>query len=421
MTSETVYATPEIPPLAGRLKSRPEDFFVEEIPAYEPCGEGEHLYLFIEKRGKGTLDVVNSIAKHFDVRRSAVGYAGLKDKHAVTRQFLSVHLPGQDGDHHAPLTVPGVEVLRSARHTNKLRRGHLRGNRFIIYIRNVDTSRVDDVQRVFEHLSGRGVPNRFGEQRFGVRRRSDELGLLLLKNDAERFLQAMLGVEDFDSPRQRRAHEAFAKGNYDRSLELTPRANLAERDALKALKKGKSPSGAVRAIHDSSRRFLISSFQSRLFNQVLHERLKTGRTTVEQGDLAFRHDNGSVFRITPEEDMEKLRAREALLEIAPSGPLWGPNMIVPDGEIGDLERRVLDEAGVTLDDFVSCELVDDAAKLGQRRPLFVPIHEPTAEVGEDELGPYIRCRFELPRGSYATVVLDEVIKSGMSAEQAEEE
>ncbi len=419
MTTDIVYATPDIPPVAGRIKARPEDFFVEEIPAYEPSGSGEHLYLFIEKRGKGTLEVVQSVARHFSVKRSAVGYAGLKDKHAITRQRLSVYLPGQDETQFGPLTVPGVEVLHSARHGNKLRRGHLRGNRFIIYIRDVDPARLHDAQQVLERLAGSGVPNRFGEQRFGTRRRSDELGRLLLKNDAEGFLQAMLGVEDFDSPRQRRAHEAFAKGNYDRSLELMPRANLAERDVLRAMKQGKTPFEAVRAIHDSSRRFLVSSFQSRLFNQVLHARLKIGRTRLQEGDLAFRHDNGSVFRVTPQEDEAALRAREERLEIVPSGPLWGPNMIVPDGVIGELERRALDEAGVTLDDFTTCALVDDAARLGQRRPLFVPIYSPTAEAGEDELGPYIKCRFELPRGSYATVVLEEIIKSGLSEEEGE--
>ncbi|MFG0251907.1 MAG: tRNA pseudouridine(13) synthase TruD [Phycisphaerales bacterium JB038] len=416
MTCDLVYATPDVPPLGGRLKRRPEDFFVEEVPSYEPCGEGEHLYLFIEKRGKGTLDVVRSIARHFSVRRAAVGYAGLKDKHAVTRQQLSVYLPGKDAADFGPLTLPGVEVLRSSRHTNKLRRGHLRGNRFIIYLRDVDPDRVGDAQRILDHLVRTGVPNRFGEQRFGNRRLSDELGKLLLKNDAEAFLQAMLGVEAFDSPRQRRAHEAFSKGNYERALELMPTANQAERDAVRALKNGKDSFEAVRAVHDSSRRFLVSSFQSRLFNQVLHTRLKIGRTKLQEGDLAFRHVNGSVFRVTAEENMEELAARESKLEIAPSGPLWGPSMIQAEGVIGDLEAQVLGQAAVTLDDFLNCRLVDDTAKLGQRRPLFVPVHEPTAEAGEDELGPYIKCRFELPRGAYATVVLEEIMKSG--AQQA---
>ncbi len=319
----------------------------------------------------------------------------------------------------APLTLPGVEVLRSSRHTNKLRRGHLRGNRFIIYLREVDTERLGDAQLVLDHLAGSGVPNRFGEQRFGNRRLSDELGKRLLKNDAEGFLEAMLGVEDFDSPRQRRAHEAYRKGNYERALELMPTANQAERDAVRALKNGKSAFDAVRAVHDSSRRFLVSSFQSRLFNQVLHTRLKIGRTKLQEGDLAFRHLNGSVFRVTADEDPEALAARETKLEITPSGPLWGPSMIQAEGVIGDMEAKVLEQAEVTLHDFEECRLVDDARKLGQRRPLFVPVYEPTAEAGEDELGPYLKCRFELPRGAYATVVLEEIMKSGALHEEEE--
>src|SRR5258705_7605481 len=90
-----VYITPDVPPVGGRLKVRPEDFLVEELPLYQPCGQGEHIYLFVEKRGLPTMSVLGAIARHFGVRTRDIGFAGLKDKHAVTRQLVSVHVPGK--------------------------------------------------------------------------------------------------------------------------------------------------------------------------------------------------------------------------------------------------------------------------------------------------------------------------------------
>ena len=132
------YLTPELAGVGGVIKVRPEDFEVEEIPAYEPCGSGEHLFLWMEKRDVGAAWFVKEVARRLGVAAGAVGTAGLKDRHAVTRQWVSVPAAAESGL--AQLDGDGIALLRVSRHTNKLRPGHLRGNRFRVLIRDVDVA-----------------------------------------------------------------------------------------------------------------------------------------------------------------------------------------------------------------------------------------------------------------------------------------
>ena len=120
--------------LGGRLKVRPEDFIVEEIPAYEPCGDGEHLFLWIEKRDLSAESLTTFVAKKLGIGRDAIGMAGLKDRRAITRQYLSV--PARCADKVPTVESDSVKVLRSKRHRNKLHTGHLKGNRFEILLRD---------------------------------------------------------------------------------------------------------------------------------------------------------------------------------------------------------------------------------------------------------------------------------------------
>jgi len=145
------------------MKSRPEDFRVVELPALAPAGTGEHLLLRIEKTGLSTHTVAGELARAFAVAEVAVGYAGMKDRHAVTEQWFSVHTP-HDADADAVASVEGIRVLEAHRHLRKLRRGELKGNRFVIVLRGVAgaswPARLADI-------AAAGVPNYFGPQRFG--------------------------------------------------------------------------------------------------------------------------------------------------------------------------------------------------------------------------------------------------------------
>src|SRR5579871_215599 len=128
--------TADLPGIGGRIKTVPEDFEVEEIPAYQPSGEGEHLYLWIEKRDMGAEYFARQVARRLDIAPGEVGTAGLKDRHAVTRQMVSV--PGTVEDRLDRLNGEGITLLKVDRHSNKLKPGHLHGNRFRILIRDAD-------------------------------------------------------------------------------------------------------------------------------------------------------------------------------------------------------------------------------------------------------------------------------------------
>jgi tRNA pseudouridine13 synthase len=154
------------PPVSGRLRSTPEDFLVHEIPLVEPAGEGEHVWLLIRKRQENTEQVARSLARLAGVTQRDVSYAGLKDRNAVTEQWFSVYLPGGSEPEWSAIDSESVTLLRCARHHRKLRRGALRGNAFCIRVRDITGDRVELERRLSDIATG-GVPNYFGEQRFG--------------------------------------------------------------------------------------------------------------------------------------------------------------------------------------------------------------------------------------------------------------
>lgn len=150
----------------GLLRSEKSDFKVFEQLPFLPCGEGEHLFIHIRKTGANTAFVAKQLAKYFSVKESLVSYAGLKDRFAVTEQWFGVHVPGKQVYDLSDLDIEGVEVLSYKRHNKKLRIGGLDGNRFEITLR--DVTEVDELVRRWHVVSNYGVPNYFGEQRFGI-------------------------------------------------------------------------------------------------------------------------------------------------------------------------------------------------------------------------------------------------------------
>lgn len=152
--------------LSARLRAAPSDFRVDEIPAFAPTGEGEHLLLDIEKTGMNTAFVAGLLARWAGVPAMAVSYAGMKDRHAVTRQYFSVHLPKRQAPPLETLQADGLRVLGSHWHARKLQRGALAGNRFVLVLRDVQGERAAIDARL-ARIASAGVANYFGEQRFG--------------------------------------------------------------------------------------------------------------------------------------------------------------------------------------------------------------------------------------------------------------
>src|SRR5439155_25871626 len=177
------YFTRDFPGVGGVIKQRAEDFFVQEVPLYEPSGEGEHVYAEIQKVGLTTFDAVQQIARALGVSTRDIGYAGMKDARAISRQILSIW--GTTPEAVMALRIPNITVQWAARHGNKLRLGHLSGNRFAIKIRDVKPTDVTRLRPVIETIEKRGLPNYFGEQRFGRRGDNDQLGAALIRDDNE--------------------------------------------------------------------------------------------------------------------------------------------------------------------------------------------------------------------------------------------
>ena len=299
-----------------------------------------------------------------------------------------------------------LTVHWAERHGNKLRRGHHGGNRFVLRLREVEPTHVVHAKKTLDTLATRGVPNYFGDQRFGYRQNSHKLGRLLLQNQHEAFLHEMLGSDyETESPYivEGRAH--YRNGDYEAALEVWPKTLRFDRQALDALRQGKNAEQAVGCIDRSQRDFLISAWQSSVFNDVLNERVKHGTfDKLLPGDLAWKHDNRSVFAVDEAtaalENAEGGRVPAG--EVSPSGPNWGGSMTQPSGEPGDMERAALERSGIAEDQLRGVE--------GGRRPMRVILKHPEVSAGADEHGPYIKTSFELPRGAYATMVLREIMK-----------
>lgn len=266
------------PLLTGKIRTTPEDFQVDELPAFEPSGEGEHLLLTVRKRGANTVHVARQIARWAGLPEMGVSYAGMKDRHAVTTQRFSVHLPKRVAPDPALLNDAEIEVLESTWHNRKLQRGALAGNRFKLVLRDVQgDAALIDVR--LAQIATRGLPNWFGEQRFG--------------RDG---------------------------GNVPAAL---------------AMFQG-------RRMRKDQRSLLLSAARSALFNQVLAARVEQGTwDTALDGEVWMLDGSRSVFG--PEAWSDALAERLARFDIHPSGPLWGEGELRSTGDAAALELGAISD------------------------------------------------------------------------------
>lgn len=394
------YLTADIPGIGGVIKESPDDFVVHEIPAYEPCGSGEHLYLTIEKRGLTTLEAIRRVARELKIPERDVGYAGMKDAVGVTRQTLSLQrVTVEDA---LALKLDGIRVVSAIRHSNKLKLGHLKGNHFKVVVRDVTADAAISAAAVFQLLQQRGVPNYFGYQRYGALGNSHLIGAAMLRRDWQGAVDRMMGdplaVRD---PDWRSAIVSYHQGDLSAALEQMPRHCRSERDVLQRLvAKPGMWEKAFSAIHPRLKKLYLSAYQSYLFDKVVELRLETIHQVVE-GDLAWKHLNGACFLV---EDVEKETARAEAFEISASGPMFGSRMTQPAGVVLSMEQRILEEEGVSCEEF---DLGSGLRMEGERRPLRVPLGDSSCMLEGDSL----QLEFSLPKGSYATSVLREVTKT----------
>ncbi len=404
------FLTADLPGIGGEIKRDLEDFRVEEIPLYDACGRGTHAYFKVLKAGVPTPVAVDRIARYMGVRPMDIGVAGLKDSRALTTQTMSLEYA--DANKLGRFRDANIQVTDVSFHTNKLRIGHLAGNRFIIRIRGVGEAQLPAAQAVLDVLASRGVPNYFGEQRFGARGDTGLLGATMVRGDLKEFVRLFLGKPAAgDPPEARSARDAFDAGALDRALKLWPRHFVDQRKALTAFRRS-GPRAALAAVDKRLKRLYVSAFQSEIFNEVLAARLG-GIDRVIRGDLAMKTDSGGVF-IVEDEAVEQPRAER--FEISPTGPIVGPRCNIPLGAPGEIELAAINRHNVGGDDFAR---VYELKSKGGRRVLRFPLRAPQLSAGTDGSGSYIELAFTAPSGCYATVVLREIMKNEAVAEAAE--
>jgi tRNA pseudouridine13 synthase len=263
------------PVLRARYKAAPADFLVEEVPSFEPTGEGEHLLLTVEKTGMNTAFAARKLAAWAGIPEMGIGYAGLKDRNARTRQRFSVHLPKRVAPDLAALEADDFHVLHSAWHNRKLSRGALEGNRFVLALREASGDR-DAVDARLQSIAAQGLPNYFGEQRFG--REGDNVAA---------------------------ARRMFAGARVKRE----------------------------------QRSIYLSAARSAIFNAGLARRIAEGDwNRGREGEVWMLDGTHSVFGPQPMD--ETLRARCGAQDIHPTGPLWGLGELRCAGACRALEREV---------------------------------------------------------------------------------
>jgi tRNA pseudouridine13 synthase len=334
--------------ISAKLKSVAEDFIVEENIALEFSGEGEHCWLYIRKRGCNTDWVAQQLAAYCGVKKMAVSYAGLKDRHAVTSQWFSVQLPGKptpewqefESSFSRPGSDENLEVLQCFRHNKKLQRGALKSNTFRVTLRELSDSSenmLDSLKQRCDQIAKYGVPNYFGAQRFGRNRNNLE-----------------------------QAKQLFAR----------PRYRVAKH----------------------KRSLYLSAARSWLFNSILSERVRRQVWNRRlPGDVFMLNGRSACFK-DDENTVDELNQRLSVNEINPTAILWGEGDIMVTAQAADLESSVIDRFPAFRDGLISARL-----QAHRRSCRVIP-----EQMGCFQLDDDFVVSFTLPAGSYATMVLAEM-------------
>lgn len=324
--------------ISARFKQVPEDFVVDEHIPFALSGEGEHAWLRIRKRDNNTDWVAGRLAEYAGVNRQAVGYAGLKDRFAVTTQWFSVHLPGREDVDWQAFSQAGIEILAVTRHRKKLQRGALQHNSFTIRLRDIEAGDdgFEQLQQRCDQIRQQGVPNYFGEQRFG------------------------------------------------RGMK-----NLADAEAMFLSRR--------RRLSRHKRSLLLSAARSWIFNAILSARISAGTWNRRiDGDVLMLDGRSACFRDDGADDLDR---RLENGELHPTAVLWGDGETMAAAECLRIESEVVDTYPVLKQGLV------DARVAQQRRPMRVQVRD--IECRRD--GADLVLRFSLQAGSYATMVLRELV------------
>lgn len=336
--------TKDLPGIGGVIKADPAQFIVEEIPLYDPIGSGQHVYVSMTREGWNTPALQEQLAQVFHLRRIDVGFSGLKDRHARATQTFSLLLPAVEESEVAHRIEGSLPVTVNwvRRHHHKLRTGHLKGNRFQILVDDCPAHSLVHAQEIARVLEVRGIPNYYGRQRFGIQGENIRQGLDVLHGRGPR--QPWL------------------------------------------------------------RRFVLSAYQAALFNVWLAKRIWRGWfDRLFAGDIAKKSDTGGLFEVVdPVAELSRLNNGM----VHSTGPIYGSQMQWARHEPGELEQRVLEQAGITVN------MLKRARLDGTRRQARLFPQSLTIESRASGM----QFTMTLPKGAYATTVLHEFMKTELGAD-----
>ena len=401
--------------IGGSIRNRYEDFYVEEIPEMLPTGEGPNVWIWIEKVGRTTLDVVLDIARDLHIDRKRTGFAGMKDKKALTRQWICIaNMDSEEQFRQVEnLDIYKTDFLKITRGRKKLRMGQLKGNKFRILIRDLDDieKSADVANEVLKELEITGVPNYYGWQRFGKPRTNTHLvGEALIHNDLKEAVRRYVGnPSQSESEENQMARQAYDDGDLEKSLELMGKGMRYEkmmvRQLIKDSKKGeltdKAYMNALHALPKPLQRMFVHAYQSYLFNDVVSRRVDMGINKYVEGDIIIDPEERIIRDKTPEEYQELIDNFEA----NPTVPLYGTKVPFAGGEVGEMEKSVLESYNLEKSDF-EVPKMPRLGSHGLRRSLRFQVWDASAKACDEG----VLAEFSINKGSYATAVLREVMK-----------
>jgi tRNA pseudouridine13 synthase len=383
-----------------KLKCRPDDFHVEELPLVAPDREGRYTFYRLSKRGIGTLEAIESICRRWNVAGRRVSYAGLKDKHAATTQYLTI----ADGPA-TTASLPNFELEPVGRLAHPYGPRHFRGNRFGVVIRDLSEIDVDRVESALDALTHDGLPNYFDDQRFGSVGKSGEfIGHAWLRGEHERALWlALADVNPFDRSAAK-AQKATLRADWGRWADAKARLPRSSTRSIVTYLVDHPTDfrGAFARMPRPLRSLFFSAFQSHLWNLFVAGWLE--RRAGSEQRLTIDLKGGSFpFPRALEPDQV-----QALIE-SPI-PLPSSRNVLPTGVLGEVIRGVLAPFGLSWTDLRVKHLRDVFFSKGTRACLFFPENLQSGAI-DDDLHPGrrgLKLSFELGKGSYATIVVKRI-------------
>ncbi len=408
----------EKPGIGGKIKEKPEDFIVIEVPPANILESGNCLIYLLKKRNWDTMAAIKEIAKRTGIHYREIGFAGTKDRKAVTFQYISICSKKKEElrENLDSLEIQDID-LKFVGYGKRLRLGALLGNRFRIIVREPNVQgdnalgRVRDI--IVELKEKGGFPNYFGYQRFGERRViNHEVGKLLLQGRFEEAALKFLGEYTGDMKGDEARKNFLERRNIERALEEFPRFLRYERAMLYRYKETKSWRKAFAVLPGPIMRIFIHSYQSYLFNRVLSRRIEEDLPLNEAlvGDVICQVKNGiplrdRTYRVT-ESNIEfvndKIKQGGAMV----TGPIFGYLMRRANGVPGRIEKEVLEEEGISTEQFRMKNLKLMAEPGGRRELLIRPMEFRYSILMDGS----VQFRFFLPKGVYATSLLREIMK-----------